>query len=66
MRWGKKQAIPIGNFTSPHECVNWDSLHGWAKEHAFDAFAPGVLVHPTLGPSFPDGKVERIGVAEDA
>lgn len=65
MRWGKHQAIPFGNFTNPHECVNWDSLDNWAKERSVNVFAPGVLVHPTLGPSFPDGKGSLIGVAED-
>lgn len=65
MRWGKHQAIPLGNFSSAHECVNWDSLDNWAKQRSVDVFAPGVMVHPTLGPSFPDGKGQRIGVAED-
>jgi hypothetical protein len=65
MRWGKSQAVPIGNFTSPHECVNWDVLQAWAKERTVDMFKPGVLVHPVFGESFPGGRVERIGVAED-
>ncbi|KAF8865831.1 hypothetical protein BDZ45DRAFT_683824 [Acephala macrosclerotiorum] len=65
MRWGKHQAIPLGDFRSPHECVNWESLDGWSKERSVDVFVPGVLVHPVHGPSFPGGKVDRIGLTED-
>lgn len=49
MRWGKHQAIPLGDFRSPHECVNWNNLNSWSKERSVDVFAPGVLVHPIHG-----------------
>jgi hypothetical protein len=49
MRWNPKRLIPNGNFSSPHACVNWDLLMKWVKQHAFDAFADGVLVHPEFG-----------------
>jgi hypothetical protein len=49
MRWGKHQAIPLGNFSAPHECVNWDRLQEWSKERSMDMFADGVLVHPVYG-----------------
>ena len=29
---------------------------GWVKDHPFDAYGPGLLIHPDLGPSFPDGR----------
>lgn len=65
MRWGKYQAVPLGNFSAPHECVNWDSLQDWSKERSLDMFAEGMLVHPIYGASFPGGQKGRIGVAED-
>lgn len=49
MRWGKNQAVPIGNFKNPHECVNWDRIDSWSRERSVDMFAPGMLVHPVLG-----------------
>ncbi|KAI0153130.1 hypothetical protein GGR57DRAFT_467789 [Xylariaceae sp. FL1272] len=56
MRWGEYTRIPIGNFTAPHECVNFDAIQNWARDRVYDVMAPGVLVHPVLGPSYPDGK----------
>ena len=49
MKWNATGLHPIGNLTSPHECVNWDRLMEWVVPNSFDAFADGVLVHPTLG-----------------
>jgi hypothetical protein len=49
MRWGKHQAIPLGNFDHLHECVNWDRLQDWSKERSMDMYAEGVLVHPVYG-----------------
>ena len=37
-------------------CVDWDTYDGWVKDHSFNAYEPGLLVHPDLGPSFPDGR----------
>ncbi|GAW19417.1 hypothetical protein ANO14919_089040 [Xylariales sp. No.14919] len=56
MKWSKDGARPIGNLTSPHECVNWDRLMEWVEPHSVDVFEDGVLVHPKLGPVFIDGK----------
>ncbi|KAI0521646.1 hypothetical protein F5B22DRAFT_643821 [Xylaria bambusicola] len=50
--WGVRQAVPIGNFTSLHECVNWDALHDWSRDKMVDVFEPGLLIHPTLGPAY--------------
>lgn len=50
MIWGKQSRIPLGDFSSPHQCVNFGKLHAWARERAFtNALEPGVLVHPVLG-----------------
>lgn len=63
MRWYKGSLLPVGNFSSPHECVNFDAIQDWAKDYTMDMLAPGVLVHPTLGPSFPNGtSTSRLGV----
>ncbi|KAH0437160.1 hypothetical protein CcaCcLH18_04028 [Colletotrichum camelliae] len=54
MKWNSTGLRPIGNLTSPHECVNWDRLMEWVVPNPFDALADGVLVHPTFGPVFRD------------
>ncbi|KFY44951.1 hypothetical protein V494_01240 [Pseudogymnoascus sp. VKM F-4513 (FW-928)] len=62
MKWSNSRAVPIGNLTSPHECVNWDSLMEWVKPNSIDVFENGVLVHPNLGPVYLDGEfVQRNG-----
>ena len=40
---------PWPNFDIEHECVNWETLDGWAGKHAFDIFERNLLVHPELG-----------------
>ncbi|KAI3331283.1 hypothetical protein F4824DRAFT_298731 [Ustulina deusta] len=50
--WGKRQAIPLANFTSLHECVNWDAIYKWSYNRRVDVFEPGLLIHPTLGPAY--------------
>lgn len=50
MVWGKHSRIPLGDFSNPHQCVNFERLHAWAMQRAVtDALEPGVLVHPKLG-----------------
>jgi hypothetical protein len=51
-RFGTHQPIPIGNFTTPHECANWDAIQDYAKARSVDMFEPGLIVHPTLGPAY--------------
>ncbi|PNY29797.1 Uncharacterized protein TCAP_00291 [Tolypocladium capitatum] len=53
MLWDAGGARPIGNLTSPHECVNWDRLMEWVVPNSVDVFADGVLVHPKLGMNIP-------------
>lgn len=64
MQWNMDVLAPTIDFAAaPHECVNWDMLQDWLGDRVFDVYAPGAVVHPVLGPSFPDGKdPERIGV----
>lgn len=50
MRWGHTQAMPLGNFSTPHMCVDWTQVDGWMKNRSIDKiFEPGYLRHPTLG-----------------
>ncbi|KAK8146374.1 hypothetical protein G3M48_003204 [Beauveria asiatica] len=56
MKWEDRGARPIGNLTSPHECVNWDRLMEWVVPNSRDVFADGMLVHPLYGPLFENGK----------
>ncbi|MCJ1391842.1 hypothetical protein MMC18_004709 [Xylographa bjoerkii] len=65
-RWGHKQAMPLANFSSSHSCYSRDAFYDWSKEHSVDAYTPGLVVHPTLGPSYPDGHGSHLGVAIDS
>ncbi|KAK8103331.1 uncharacterized protein PG998_010364 [Apiospora kogelbergensis] len=49
MKWANQGLRPIGNLTSPHECVNWDRFMEWVKPNSKNVFADGELVHPSLG-----------------
>jgi len=65
-RWGHKQAMPLANFSSPHSCYNWDAFYSWSEDNSVDPYTPGLVVHPTLGPSYPDGHGSHLGVAVDS
>lgn len=41
--------VPIGLDEGHHQCVQWDKIDSWMKERSLNVFAPGVIVHPTLG-----------------
>ena len=61
-QWTEASRVPVANATT-HECVNWQKLEGWSKENSVDLFKLG-LVHPTLGPAYPDGEGDIIGAAD--
>ncbi|KAJ2980944.1 hypothetical protein NQ176_g2331 [Zarea fungicola] len=54
MKWDANRALPIGNMSSQHECVDWSRLSEWSDPHSFNPSAKGWLVHPKLGPVFDD------------
>lgn len=54
--WIPNMRIPFPNFEVPNVCVEWGTYDKWVKRHSVDEYEPGLLIHPTLGPSFPDGK----------
>ncbi|EED22273.1 conserved hypothetical protein [Talaromyces stipitatus ATCC 10500] len=41
-------AVDKGN----HQCVSWEPLENWMAEHSFDAFEPGLLMHPIYGENY--------------
>ncbi|BCS12323.1 hypothetical protein ALUC_50369A [Aspergillus luchuensis] len=59
--WDPTDRAPKPNFVIEHECANWDKVDKWAEEHRFDIFDENTLVHPTLGPSFPDEEYKATG-----
>ncbi|KAF5970473.1 hypothetical protein FBULB1_9670 [Fusarium bulbicola] len=62
MKWRQDGRIPTANFTSPHQCVNWDRLEEWATSRRIvNLMEPGYLNHPTLGPAYPGGHGDLIG-----
>lgn len=67
MRWGQSQAIPLANFSSPHSCVNWDTLNSWAHERTIDGlFEPGYLKHPVYGNVYDEEFDNKIGIVHDS
>ena len=66
MRWGHSQPVPLANFSNPHECVDWEKFTGWAKGRHVNVFQEDYLMHPGLGPSYPDGRGSALGVAHDS
>ncbi|KAK1981467.1 hypothetical protein LZ30DRAFT_592653 [Colletotrichum cereale] len=61
--WHADQRMPIANATS-HQCVKWDRLAEWTHERAVDMMKPDWLMHPTMGPAYPDGEGDNLGAAE--
>ncbi|KAL9040363.1 MAG: hypothetical protein Q9214_004513 [Letrouitia sp. 1 TL-2023] len=59
--WVDNDRAPKPNFAIEHECHNWDRIEEWAKEHAFDIFDETTLMHPKLGPSFPEAEYKQTG-----
>ncbi|PYH44198.1 oxidase ustYa family protein [Aspergillus saccharolyticus JOP 1030-1] len=59
--WDPNDRAPKPNFVVEHECANWEMMDNWAEEHAFDIFDETTLVHPTLGPSFPEKEYKATG-----
>jgi hypothetical protein len=53
MKWGTMQPVPLANFDSPHECVDWNALDAWAEGRRVNVYEPGLVVHPQLGTYWP-------------
>jgi len=65
--WIPNYRKPWPNFAVEHECVNWERLAEWAREHSFDGDDQKSLVHPDLGLSFPlvNGKIETAATGDN-
>ncbi|KAH8892918.1 hypothetical protein GQ53DRAFT_584006, partial [Thozetella sp. PMI_491] len=62
-KWLDWTNFPSVNDTAPHQCVNFEKIDRWSKERSIDnIYDPGYLMHPTLGPAYPDGKGHKLGV----
>ncbi|KAF1822547.1 uncharacterized protein K489DRAFT_320844 [Dissoconium aciculare CBS 342.82] len=60
MRWGHKQPVPLGNFSSPHQCVDWSRVDYWMQDRSIDdIFRPGYLQHPVLGEVYTEENQEN-------
>ncbi|KAF4620114.1 hypothetical protein G7Y89_g14709 [Cudoniella acicularis] len=46
---------PWPEFGVDHTCHNWDNLIQWAGENFIPSLKGPILMHPTLGPSWPEG-----------
>ncbi|KAK6846221.1 hypothetical protein PG989_013985 [Apiospora arundinis] len=60
--WVEDNLIPLANSTS-HQCVNWEKLDTWTRARSVDMMKPNWLIHPVLGPAYPDGKGDKLGAA---
>jgi len=47
-KWLKQGSLiePTTREGTPHQCVDWDRLSGWAKARSVDLFDPELLVKP--------------------
>ena len=45
----KRQPHPLAMDRAQHQCVSWEPLEQWMAQHSFDAFEPGLLMHPVYG-----------------
>ncbi|KAF2139767.1 uncharacterized protein K452DRAFT_360469 [Aplosporella prunicola CBS 121167] len=51
--WNNFTRTPAPTWVQTHECVNWDKFTQWLDSRVVDIHEPGLLTHPTFGPSYP-------------
>ncbi|KAH9845365.1 peptidase family M28 family [Teratosphaeria destructans] len=56
MYWHDRMYQPVANWSSPHECINWDRFMDWVVPNSVDVHRDGVLVHPKYGALMKDGE----------
>ncbi|KAH6666765.1 tat pathway signal sequence [Halenospora varia] len=49
---------PWPEYSVDHTCHNWDNLMEWASENYIPSLKGPILMHPELGPSWPEGEPE--------
>ena len=47
--WTDVDARPLVNMTSSHQCVNFDGVMEYAREHSVDVFQENYIMHPKFG-----------------
>ncbi|KAI0137816.1 tat pathway signal sequence [Hypoxylon sp. NC0597] len=52
---------PWPNFGVDHTCRDWNSIQGWAREHNIPSLKGPILLHPELGPAWPEEEHEDHG-----
>ncbi|OAA74696.1 hypothetical protein LEL_08277 [Akanthomyces lecanii RCEF 1005] len=56
--WQKDRLKPGTNGTG-HTCANWDKIAQWTKSRIVDMYKPGLVIHPQLGPAYPEGQNDK-------
>jgi len=46
---------PWPEYSVAHTCHNWDNVMKWASENYIESLKGPILMHPTLGPAWPEG-----------
>ncbi|KAI1400213.1 tat pathway signal sequence [Hypoxylon fuscum] len=52
--WVDDYRRPWPKFDVDHTCRNWDSVQKWAKQHNIPSLKGSILLHPVLGPAWPE------------
>jgi hypothetical protein len=62
--WQSFTSLPLVNDTAPHQCVNFEKLYKWGSENYIpQLFDKDYLIHPTLGPAYPNGVGSKLGIS---
>lgn len=40
---------PVAIDDGTHQCAKWEAIEKWTEDRWFDAFQPGLLIHPLYG-----------------
>lgn len=60
MRWGPRQAMPLGNFSSQHTCADWSLIEEWSSKRSLERiFEEGYLIHPVWGEVYTEANREN-------
>lgn len=40
---------PVAIDDGTHQCAKWEAIEKWTEDRWFDAYQPGLLIHPLYG-----------------
>ncbi|KAF4627382.1 hypothetical protein G7Y89_g10769 [Cudoniella acicularis] len=64
--WLRQHPKPVAHDEGKHQCVKWEPIEKWMAERTFDAFEPGLLVHPIFGNPYGEDRMgDKIGIVVD-